>query len=403
MCNSNDLELVVPLGNSPISEKYLTKEDMNEEQVEVPLDLYFCYHCSHVQLLDVVDPEFLWSDLTFQTSHNPKLIEHFHDVANRILSFSLIDKDDLILDIGSNDGTLLQCFKDMGYIRILGVDPSKEISSIANSKGVTTINDFFNDKVSNSILKDYGAAKIVTANNVYAHIDDLASMTKAIKNVMHEDGIFVFEVSYLLDVVQKTLIGTIFHEHLSYHSVKSMQKFLNSQDLELIHIERGPEQGGSIVCYAQHKDSDREVNNSVDIMLDLESDAKLDQPDTIKEMYKKIKKVKHDLKLLIDGYYNDNKVVAGFGAARAGTTLLSYFEVGSKLDFLVDDNESKHYKYSPGDKIKVLPTSEIYNKRPDYLLILAWLHADKIIEKNQKFIEEGGGFIRVFPSVEVIN
>ncbi|MBT4731859.1 class I SAM-dependent methyltransferase [Candidatus Woesearchaeota archaeon] len=403
LCNSGDLELVVPLGNSPVSEKYLTKSNINEEQVKVPLDLYFCNHCSHVQLLDIVDPEFLWSDLTFQTSHNPKLVEHFHDVANRILAFSPIEKKDLIIDIGSNDGTLLQCFKDEGYGNILGIDPSKEISSVANSNGVPTINDFFNKKISSNILKDHGPAKIITANNVYAHIDDLTSITEAIKNVLHDDGIFVFEVSYLLDVVQKSLIGTIFHEHLSYHSVKAMKKFLNNQDLELIHVERGPEQGGSIIGYAQHKSRKREVDNSVNRMLDLEREAKLDQPGTIKKMYKKLEKVKYELKSLIGNYCQDGKVVAGFGAARAGTTLLSYFEIGGQLDFLVDDNESKHYKFSPGDKIEVLPTSEIYNKKPDYVLILAWLHADKIIEQHRKFIEGNGSFIRVFPTVEVIS
>ena len=402
LCNSKNVELVVPLGKSPVSEKYLTKENLSDEQIRVPLDLYFCLECSHVQLLDIVEPDFLWSDFTFQTANNPALVEHFHDLSERILSFNPINKNDLIIDVGSNDGTLLRCFKQRGYRNVLGVDPADAIAEEATQKGIPTINAYMNGATADKILKDHGKASLVTANNVYAHVDDLAGMANAIKTVMVEDGVLIFEVSYLLDVVEKMLIGTIFHEHLSYHSVKAMRRFLKSQGLELIHVERGPEQGGSIVGYAQFSGGPKDVKESVAKLIELEEEHKLDKPETIRGMYERLESVKAEVRRLISDLSKNGKSIAGFGAARAGTTLLSYFEIGHQIDFLVDDNKSKHYKFSPGDKIEVLPTSEIYHKRPDYLLILAWLHADKIIQNHRRFIDEGGAFLRLFPGVNIV-
>lgn len=402
LCGSENLELVAPLGKSPVSEKYISKENLSQEQVKVPLELYFCLKCTHVQLLDVVNPDFLWSDFTFQTAHNPVLVEHFHDLAKRILNYNPIKTNDLIVDVGSNDGTLLLCFKKAGYGNILGVDPADEIAIKATKNGIPTINAYMNESTAKNILKEHGKASVVTANNVYAHVDDLAGITNAIKEIMAEDGIFIFEVSYLLDVVEKMLIGTIFHEHLCYHSVRAIRSFLKSQSLELIHVERGPEQGGSIVGYAQFCGGPRDIQDSVAKLLELEKDRKLGKPETIRGMYQGLESVKGELRSLISDLKKNNKSIAGFGAARAGTTLLSYFEIGHHIDFLVDDNQSKHYKFSPGDKIQVLPTSEIYNKSPDYLLILAWIHAEKIIESHRQFINEGGAFLRLFPGVNIV-
>ena len=402
LCGSKNLELVVPLGDSPVSEKYLTKENLSEKQDQVPLDLYFCLECTHVQLLAVVEPDFLWSDFTFKTANNPALVAHFKDIAQRIMNFNPIDKNDLIIDIGSNDGTLLRCFKDVGYDNVLGVDPADEIANEATQNGIPTINAYMDKETANKIFKEHGKASVITANNVYAHVDDLSGMTNAIKAVLAEDGIFVFEVSYLLDVVEKMLIGTIFHEHLCYHSVKAMSHFLESQDMELIHVERGPEQGGSIVGYAQFSDGSQDIQNSVSKLLKLEKERRLDRPETIRGMYEGLESVKTEVRNLISDLRKDSKTVAGFGAARAGTTLLSYFGIGSQLDFLVDDNKTKHYKFSPGDKLEVFPTSDIYTKKPDYLLILAWLHADKIMQSHKKYLDEGGTFLCLFPGVKEV-
>jgi 2-polyprenyl-3-methyl-5-hydroxy-6-metoxy-1,4-benzoquinol methylase len=403
LCNSNKLELVISLGKSPVSEKYLTKENLAAEQERIPLDLYFCNNCSHIQLIDIVDPNFLWSDFTFKTGNKISLVEHMEETVKNILSFSTISKDGLIIDVGSNDGTLLKCFKEAGFYNVLGVDPADEIAEEASMNGIPTIIGYMDQQTATHISKKYGQADLVTAFNVYAHADDLSSMTEAIKFVLSADGLFVFEVSYLLDVVEKMLVGTIFHEHLSYHSVISINRFLRSHELELIHVERVSEQGGSLVGYVQFQGGSFKKQGSVDSLSKIEKELKLDQIEIFKDLNHRLELLKNEVRTLITNIRDNEKTIAVYGSARSGTTLLSYFEVGKEIEFIVDDNKLKHFKYSPGDKIKVLPPETIYENRPDYLLILAWMHTDMIIEKHGDYLKNGGKFIRVFPRLKVVS
>ncbi len=402
LCNSKELELAVPLGKTPVSEKYITKENLTMEQEKVPLDLYFCADCSHVQLLDVVNPDYLWSDFTFKTNQKPALKNHMQDFAKKMESFSLLSNDSLIIDVGSNDGTLLQCFREVGHENVLGVDPVKEIAEEASRKGIPTIAGYMDQHTAEYIYGEFGQADLVTAFNVYAHADDLAAMTETIKTVLTPAGLFVFEVSYLLDVIQKMLIGTIFHEHLSYHSVTSMDRFLKFHGLELIHVERVPEQGGSIVGFVQIQGGSFKRRDSVKNILKTEREFKLDKIETIKNFSHSLESLKNEVCLLIKNIQESKKTIAGYGAARSGTTLLSYFKIGGEIEYIVDDNSDKHFKYSPGDKIEVLPTQTIYERKPDYLLILAWMHTDTIIENHTDYMKDGGEFIRLFPELEII-
>ena len=402
LCLSEDIELAVNIGKSPISEKYVNKNHLEKIIPKVSLDLYFCKNCSHVQLIDVVNPDFLWADFTFKTSRDEKLIKHFEDYVERVFNIKKINATDLIMDIGSNDGTLLKCFKDKGFNNVLGVDPASEIVDQANKSGIKTIKGYFDLDLAKKIKSSNGNAKIITANNVFAHMDDLRGMLESIKYMMNDDSIFVFEVSYLLDVVKKMLIGTIFHEHLSYHSLISLRQFLNSFNLDIIKVERGPEQGGSIICYAKIKSNQNIIDKSVTDLINLEKAEKLDQIKTIQKMNSKLKTLKLELNKIIKKIKNENKTISGFGAARSGTTFLSFFEIGKFIDHLYDDNDEKHFKFSPGDQIEVLPTNLISKNKPDYLIILAWIHADKIIQKNSEYLNKGGSFLRFYPKVEMI-
>ena len=402
LCLSKEIEMAVNMGKSPISEKYVKKENLENIIPKVSLNLYFCKNCSHVQLIDVVNPDFLWADFTFKTARDIKLINHFKDYVERVINVQQINDKDLILDIGSNDGTLLQCFKDKGFQNILGVDPASQIVDQANLSGIKTIKGYFNLELAKKISSTNGKAKVITANNVFAHMDDLRGMLEAIKFMMNEESIFVFEVSYLLDVVKKMLIGTIFHEHLSYHSIISLKQFLNSFNLDIIKVERGPEQGGSIICYAKIKKQSNRIHNSVFELIELEKKEKLDKIETIQKMNDQLTDLKNELNKIIKKIKHENKTISGFGAARSGTTFLSYFDIGNHIDYLYDDNNEKHFKFSPGDQIEVLPTKDIDENKPDYLIILAWIHADSIISKNQNYLENGGAFLRFFPKIEII-
>ena len=399
---SEKLERAVSLGLSPVSEKYVNRDELGEPGVMVPLDLYFCSNCSHVQLVDVVEPEYLWSDYTFRTGDNPALIEHFSDYASRVHTFANLNETDLIIDVGSNDGTLLKSWQRKGFRNVLGVDPAIDIGAEANAAGVETLIGFLNQAIAEKILEQHGRAKLITANNVYAHCDDLIGMTQAIRSVLDPDGLFTFEASYLLDIVEKDLIGTIFHEHLSYHSVISLQSFFLRQDMELVHVERGPEQGGSIVGYVQHRHGPWRETGAVQGLVDLERSRKLDQLKPLNAMEERLNDSKEKLQQIIRTVKKKGGKIAGFGAARAGTTLLSFFQIGSDLEFLMDDNTNKHHKYSPGDRLEVLPTTSIYDRSPECVVILAWIHAENIISKHQQYLKRGGAFVRIFPRVEIV-
>jgi len=403
LCGSEKLDLAVSMGKSPVSEKYNLKKDLAKDQQLVPLDLYFCKNCSHVQLIHVVDPDYLWLDFTFKTGSKKVLVEHMKEEVTKMISFSDISEDEYVVDVGSNDGTLLKCFQDKGIKNVVGVEPVDEIAQEAIMNGVNTIVGYMDSITAALFLNNNKPAKIVTAFNVYAHADDLKGMTLAIKTILAHDGIFVFEVSYLLDVVQKMLIGTIFHEHLSYHSVISMDRFLNSLELELIHTAKADEQGGSLIGYVQHKNGPFHQSNSVINFINREKQIGLDGLEPFKNLQANLDTMKIKINEFFKNIKHQGKTISAYGAARSGTTLLSFFDISSKIDFIVDDNKEKHFKYSPGSGIPVLPVNSIYDKNPDYLVILAWMHAEAIISKNIPFLEQGGKFIKIHPEFEIVD
>ena len=401
LCESSYLELVVPLSPTPVAEKYLTEKQLGQKELICPLDLYMCKNCGHVQLLDIVDPKFLYSDYTYSSGNSPGLVKHFKEYANKIVAKYRPKKDSLVIDVGSNDGTLLRFFKDHG-LKVLGVDPANEIAEKATSEGINTLPEFMNIALSKKTKNEYGSAKIITANNAFAHSDDLIGMLRSIKNLMSPDGIFVFEISYLLDVIQKVLLGTIFHEHHSYHSLKPLIRFMKRFNMEVIDVERVTIQGGSLIGTAQIINGPHAISSSVKEIIELEEKHNLDKPDTLKDFSKRMKKLKSKLGNMLAKYKKQGKTVAGFGAARSGTTLITQMGIGKLLDYIVDDNPEKQGKFTPGDHIIVKPTKTIYEKKPDYLFILAWVHAKKIIENNKKYLDEGGHFIVCFPEIKII-
>ena len=329
-------------------------------------------------------------------------MKHFESYANSIVENYTPIKNSLVLDIGSNDGTLLKFFKNKG-LRVLGVDPAEEIANNATKEGIETIPKFFNLNLAKEILQKYGSPKIITANNAFAHMDNLDEIMKGIKMLMDKGSIFVFEVSYLIDVVDKVLLGTIFHEHHSYHSVIPLNIFFNKFDMEIIHLERNNIQGGSLIGVVQFKDGMYKKNDSVDKIIELEKKSNITKPETLKEFSKNLNNSKNQINELLNSLSLNNKTIAGFGAARSGTTLISQMEIAKFINFIVDDNKFKQGKYSPAGQIIVKPTEYIYEAKPDYLIILAWVHSKNIIKNHIEFLNQGGSFIVCFPKLQVIN
>ena len=401
LCGSHDLELVLSLAPTAIADEYVTLECLDKVQETFPLDLFLCHACGHIQSLDVVNPEILFGNYTYLTSVSSGLVEHFRGYASEMIRRMNLSKGALVVDIGSNDGFLLRFFQDWG-MRVLGIEPAHEIAQGASESGIETLPTCFTLEIGKNIRREYGAAAIVNANNVYAHIDDLADVTDGIRDLLAPDGVFVFEVSYLVDIVQNDLFDTIYHEHLCYHSVRPLKYFMERHGLQLINIERVPTKGGSLRGIAQLAGGPRSESPSVAEFVSLERNLDFDRSETFKSFAKRIEGLKTQILIVLHQIKSEGKIIAGYGASATVTTLIYHFDLGELLSFITDDNTLKQNSFSPGYHIPVLSPQALYDRKPDYVLILAWNYATPIIKRHQAFLNQGGHFITPMPKIEVI-
>lgn len=402
LCASRDLALAFSLTPTPLANAFVPASEAQTPQDAFPLDLFFCRTCAHLQLLDVVDPALLFENYVYVSGTSPVFVEHFKAYANDAVTRFTVAPGSLAVDIGSNDGTLLRCLKNLG-LRVLGIDPAREIAQRATQAGVETLPEFFTLDLARRIRAERGPTAVVTANNVFAHADDLTGIVAGVRELLAPDGVFIFEVSYLADVYQKTLFDTIYHEHVAYHSVAPLRAFLAANGLEMIEALRIDSHGGSLRGMAQLAGGPRPSGQSVAELVALEQTIALDRIETFRDFASDIEQRKTDLLAVLRGVKDAGKTIAGFGAPAKATTLMFHFGLGPDLiDFIVDDSPFKQGLLSPGQHIPVLPSSAIYERNPDYLLILAWNFAPSIIAKHQAFASAGGHFIIPLPTVEVL-
>lgn len=402
LCHSAGLVMVLPIKPSPIADAFVPSEKTHIPQPCIPLDLYQCQACGHVQNTDIVNPELLFRDYLFQTGSSAGLIEHFRQYAKEVVEKFKLKPGSLVVEIGSNDGTLLTFFKDWG-MKVLGVDPAVEIAKQANASGVPTLPEFFTSSLATQIENQHGLAKLIVANNVYAHSDQLADMTEAIASLLDDDGIFIFEVSYLLDIVDKFLFDTVYHEHLSYHSIFSLQQFLKSHGLHFFDVEKITTKGGSMRGFVQKINGARKEQPVIENMIKTEMQRELHKPEIFRQYEKEILARKQDVRHFIENAQKNKQKIAAYGASTTAITLMYHFELENNLDYLIDDNAKKHGLFSPGRHLEVKPGSVLYTKKPDTVIILAWQYAEAIMRKHQQFIAEGGVFVIPLPTLKIIS
>jgi SAM-dependent methyltransferase len=400
LCAGKGLQEVLSLEPTPPANAFVPKELIGTDQATFPLDVFFCKSCGHVQLLDVVDPNILFENYVYVSGTSPLFVKHFEDYADDVLSKYRPPKGGLVVDIGSNDGTLLSFFKSAGYA-VLGIDPANGISQDATGRGIETWCNFFTPNLSSKIKAQRGLAHVITANNVFAHADDLVGIVHGVRDLLALDGVFVFEVSYLLDVFEKTLFDTIYHEHVAYHSVNPLQRFFADNGMELISAERINTHGGSLRGVAQLKSGTHTKQDSVNKLIAHEARLGLDQAKTFEAFGRHINEIKAKLTSQLKSLKANGKSIAGFGAPAKATTLMYHFGIGPNIiDFIVDDSPLKQNLYAPGLHIPILPSQAIYDKKPDAVVILAWNFAESIMENHAQYLEQGGQFIVPLPEVK---
>lgn len=410
LCGCADLQRVLDLPDTPLANEF--PKVPGEPQEEFPLYLVACRECHHVQLPVVVDPGRLFRDYVYVSGTSPVFVQHFDRYADEMCEAHSLDKDDLVVEIGSNDGTLLRFFKESG-LRVLGIDPAFVIASEATEKGIETWPNFFDDRLADRILATHGPARLVVANNVFAHADDLAWIARHVKRILEPTGAFVFEVSYLVDVLKGTLFDTIYHEHLSFHSVTPLIGFFDRLDMSLVDAHRVDTHGGSIrVTVRPEKGLPQSIRTAHLLAEERELGLSANIAGVFACFEDQICQRRRQLRAVIEVVKRTGGRVAAFGAPAKATTLIRTFGIEDQIDFVVDDSPHKQGRWLPGGKIPVVPMGALDKGAPDEWLrrgpwpqavvILAWNFAESILKKLEPYRMWGGECIVPLPEVRVV-
>jgi len=401
ICGNSNLVKILDLGEMPLANAFLKKEDINNPEPKFPLVIYFCKDCGLLQVLDIVNPELLFKHYHYLTSTSKPLADHFIDLGENLTNRFIKSENDLVIDIGGNDAVLLNSIKNK--CRVLNIEPAENIAKISKGKGVDTIENFFSFELAKDILKKYGPAKIIAANNVFAHIDNLKDILEGVKILIGDNGVFVFEVHWVGNLLGLKGIGgfdQIYHEHLSYFSLLAIKGLINQFDLKIFDIKLIPIHGKSLQVYVSKK---YKALDSVNEFLEEEKNLGLDEVKTYMDFTKRVEGNKNELKNLLQKLKNENKKIVGYGAPAKGNTLLNYFEIDNKiLDFIVDDSPLKQGLYTPGTHIPIFSSDKLKEEKPDYLLLLAWNYTESILKKEQKLRDKGVKFIIPIPKVKIV-
>lgn len=400
LCHSRNVVLGVNFEATPPGDIYVTKDKLTQRQERFPLDLYLCENCGSVQLLDVVDPKILYGNYIYQTSVSLGLPEHFLTYVFEVLGITGSKPGGLVIDIGSNDGTLLRCFQQKG-MKVLGVDPAPAAVKTANERGVETLLAFFNRSMGEKIRRERGAAAIVTANNVMANIDDLDDFVLGVRALIEPDGYFIFETGYGVDLFENKLVDVVYHEHISYFTIKPLEMFFRTNGMKMIDARHILTKGGSIRCIVQSEKSTRAPQPSVQKMISLEAQKKMDRIDVCHDMAEFIKKKRLELNEVLSRVREEGKSVVGYGASVGVTTLIYLFGLADKLAYLVDDNPARFGLFTPGHHLSVFSSQELYERKPGYVLILAWRYAEPITKRHEAYTCQGGKFISFLPELKI--
>ncbi|HUR46707.1 MAG TPA: class I SAM-dependent methyltransferase [Candidatus Saccharimonadales bacterium] len=403
-CGSKRLKLILDLGKTPLANDFLSPEEVKNYSTFVPLRVVLCADCSLVQLADTVDPKVLYSRYAYVTSNSKTMDAHLIAQRDHLLANGGFDgKKPRVMEIASNTGLFLQKFKEKGC-EVLGVEPARNISEVAMQSGVPTRCEFFTAENGKRIKAEWGAADLILGRHVFAHIDDLKGLLAGLEAVSHEKTLIAFEVPYLVDFFVNTEYDTVYHEHLSYVSVKSLVALTEKTPFFVQRVDHYPIHGGSILFHLRHRGAGVEPHRSVDEAVATENQLHLSDPHTWEQFEKKVRSIQHELPKLLRQLKSQGKRIIGYGASAKGNTLLNTCQLTTKdLDYIIDNTPFKQNKVAPGSWLPIRPPEALLNDQPDYAVILAWNFAPEIIRREQEFQQKGGRFIIPIPEPRIVN
>lgn len=398
VCRGERFDSVLDLGTVPLANAFLAKADLGRPEARYPLEVIRCLDCGLVCLSVVVDPAEMFQNYVYVSGTSDTMREHFARSADAITRRFLGDGA-LVVEIGSNDGTLLRAFP--AGIRVLGIEPARNIAAIAREHGVPTENEFFSAALARQITARAGRAGAVLANNVVAHIDDLADLMTGVEALLDDPGVFIFEVPSLLELMERCEFDTIYHEHLSYFSLATLSRLSERHGLTVFDVEPLGVHGGSMRVFVDR--GRRPKGARVVELLAREQAASLGDGSTYARFAAQVKEICGALRELLEREVAAGRRCAGYGAPAKGNTLLCAAGIGPELlRFIADKNPLKQGLYTPGTRIEVAPPERIATDRPDLLLILAWNFAAEVRAQQRAFAERGGRFVVPIPAPRIL-
>ena len=403
-CNHPLSKEFIDLVNSPASNSFLTAEQLNEPETFYPLKVYTCDKCFLVQVDEYKKSDAIFSsDYVYFSSYSKSWLAHCKAYTDLMQARFGFNSDSLIAEIASNDGYLLQYFKEKG-IPVLGIEPTSNTAQIAIDKGIPTVTEFFGVALAKQLVSEGKKADLLLGNNVLAHVPDILDFVGGMKILLNRGGVITMEFPHLVQLIENNQFDTIYHEHFSYLSFYTVQQIFESQGLEMFDVEEIPTHGGSLRIYAKHKeDNSKTISANVAQLIDKEVLKGINDMAYYAGFQQRAEQIKLDLWSFLIEQKRKGKKVAAYGAAAKGNTLLNYCGVKNDLiAFVVDANPHKQNKFLPASHIPVTHEAYLKAEKPDFVIILPWNLKTEITQQLAYIKEWGGEFVVPIPSVTVI-
>lgn len=401
-CAANGLVTILSLGKTPLANSLLTAEQLGGEESTYALDLAFCPECSLVQITETVPPEKLFSEYLYFSSFSDTMVSHARQVAERLTESRGLGSDSLVLEIASNDGYLLQHYKNRG-VPVLGIEPAANIARVAEEeRGIPTLCRFFSGEVAEELRAERGRADIIHANNVLAHVADLNGVVRGIGLLLKENGRAVIEVPYVKEMIDHREFDTIYHEHLCYFSLTALNHLFRRHELSILDVERLPIHGGSLRVFVGRAGGEN-ATAAVEHLLREEETWGVNRFEFYQGFGAEVERLREDLLSVLKSQKAEGKRIAAYGASAKGSTLLNYCGIGREtLDFVVDRSTVKQGYYTPGTHLPIYAPEKLLEEMPDSVLLLTWNFADEILRQQDAYRQRGGRFIIPVPEVRVV-